>query len=220
MLKSVLWVLGGVGVGVVLMVVVAQLSKPAPSQSVSAVKASSQPSPTFFFDPEIPPKEALVGKILSFSGEVKWRGRAATEGAKLSEVRAIQQGEELETEEGGKVVVEFPDILQMTALEKSHLNFAQTLPVNLVVVQSQGIVDYHLIGDKKFSIRVLHLLVEQSIGNIVISIDPDQPLMTVNVKKGYVKIAFNDKDNLTNVVEVKEGERFVFDDEEREGRVR
>jgi hypothetical protein len=220
MIKSALWVLGGAVVGVVIMVVMIKLFKPESNKLESAVKLTPQPSQVFSFDPEKPPKDSLVGSILSFNGEVKWKGRVATEAAEINAPINIQQGEELETGEGGKVIVEFPQVLQLTMLEKSHINFAQTLPVNLVVVQSQGAVEYHNLGIKIFSVRVLHLLVEQGQGDMVVSINEDQPLVTVTVNKGAAKLAFNDKDNLTNVVELEAGERFIFNDEERTGSLR
>lgn len=222
MAKNILFVIGGVVVGVVIMMGMSFVNGSSQNSAASVKPAASspKPTPTFSFDPEIPPKESLVGNILSLNGEVRWKGRVATEAGVIKEVQKIQQGEELETGEDGKVVVEFPEVLKVTALPETHLNFAQTLPINLVLVQTKGSVEYQVVGESKLSVRSRHLLIESGNGDLLVSIDEDNNLVTVSSRKGQSQIAFNDQDNLTNVVDLEEGKRFIFDDEEKAGKIR
>lgn len=84
------------------------------------------------------------------------------------------------------------------------------------MVQSKGVVEYQKLGDKEISVRALHLLIEQLSGDTIVSINKDKPLITVTTKKGTVKIAYNDSQNISQELVVDEGKRLSFDDETRE----
>lgn len=220
MFKSTLWVLSGVVVGAVLMIGVMQFFKPSENKAVVSETVSPIPTPTFYFDPEKPPKDSLVGNILTLNGEVKWKGRVATESAVIKEVQKIQQGEELETGKNSKVVVEFPKVIKLSILPESKLEFGQTLPINLVFVQKLGAVEYQNMSQNDISIKAKRLLIDQEQpGDFLVAMDEEEDEITLNVRKGLTKVAYNNDDLVTQVVEVKEGERFIFDNENRDGQI-
>lgn len=227
MLKNLMWVLGGLAVGVGLMALwvliinpkINKANQPISSQT-ALLKASPQPSPTFIFNPAKPPKESVVGKILSLSGEVNWQDRLATEPAEIKSPREVLQGEEVETGKTGKVVLEFPEFVKMIILPKSKLEFAQTLPLNFVINQSLGSVEYTTYK-KDLSIRIKRLLVDKiDTGKLTVSLDEEEGIITAYSEEGTASAAYNSKEFDTQVVEIAEGERFIFDNDNRTGRLR
>lgn len=193
--------------GVVLMVFYTKFTehKPTPTPA-KAVSNLTQ------FDPQKAPSESLKGAITSFSGIVKWQSRIATEAAQISFKVPIQQGEQIETEADGRATVEFQNVCSVRILPNSKVNFAQTLPTNLVMVQRQGSVEYQKLGEDNLSVRVLHLLIELNSGDATISISQDQPQVFVYVKKGSITVAFNDAHNISQEITVKQDQELDFND--------
>ncbi len=177
------------------------------------IKHTLKPSP---FNPEIAPSDSMKGKIATYSGVVKWQSRVATEAAQIKLPDFIQQGETLETGDFGRTTVKFPGVSRIILFSQTKLDFAQTLPANIVLVQGKGKVEYQKLGDKDISVRALHLLIEQLWGNVVVSMSKDDPTMTVDVRSGAVKIAYNDSQNISREETVNTGQWLVFDDKTRE----
>lgn len=167
------------------------------------------------FSPQDPPLQSLKGKVSSFSGLVKWQSRVATEAAQVNSLSLVQQGEQIETDHNGKLNVEFPNIWLMHILPNSVVDFAQTLPVNLVVVQTKGEVDYQKLGTNFLSVRALHLLIEQNSGEMNVLINKDTPVVVINVKAGSARVAFNNVDNISQQITIKQGQQLIFNDTTR-----
>lgn len=182
----------------------------------SFTKLTKQKSTQTSFNPEKAPTESLRGKIATFSGIIKWQSRIATEAARVNLPAFIQQGEQIETEDNGKLTIEFPNVSLIKISPDSQINFAQTLPANIVLVQSKGLVQYQKSGKENISIRVLHLLIQQTSGEMIVSISKDRPLITVNIKKGEATIAYNDAANISQEVTINEGKQLIFNDSTRE----
>lgn len=56
-------------------------------------------------------------------------------------------------------------------------------------------------------------------GDLQIAVDEKKARIDITVKSGSVKIAFNDLKNVSNVVSLYEGDRYIFDDEKRQGNI-
>jgi hypothetical protein len=163
-----------------------------------------------------PPTESLKGKIATFSGVLKWQPRTATDSSQIYSPQPIQQGEEIETGDNGKAVIQFPDIFTVSAGKNTKINFAQTLPINIVLVQSTGEVNYVTLGKNNLSVRSLHLLIEQqAIGNFTITVDPDDSKVLIVNKTGVLTIAYNDSDNLSQKLTLNKDQTLSFDDDKR-----
>lgn len=186
----------------------------------SFTKLTKQKSTQTSFNPEKAPTESLQGKIATFSGIIKWQSRIATEAAEVDSLKEIQQGEQIETEISSNLIVEFPNIWRINILSNSKLEFAQTLPANLVISQKEGSAEYQKLGENVLSVRALHLLINQNQGDMVVIVDKDNNNVFINVKTGFVTAAYNDDENISRVVQVKTGQRLNFDDETREAVVR
>lgn len=163
-----------------------------------------------------PPLESLKAKVSSFTGKVKWQSRIATEAAEVKSLKEIQQGEQIETKENGSLIVEFPNVWRINISPNSKLDFAQSLPANLVIAQKDGRAQYQKLGENILSVRAMHLLIEQISGDMVITIDKDSAQVFINVKKGSATLAYNDDQNVSQVIQVKTGQRLSFDDKTRE----
>jgi len=168
------------------------------------------------FSIDAAPKNSIKGKIESLSGKVKWESRTATAPSEIIKSVIIQQGETLETGEDGNATIIFPEILTINLSSQSKLSITQTLPTNFVFDQSNGSITYEKNGQTPISIRSLHLLTAMNSGKIILTIDKETAEITISVKKGSATAAFNDLENLSNVVNIKEGEKFVFNDDTRE----
>ncbi|NMB56874.1 hypothetical protein GYA19_02975 [Candidatus Beckwithbacteria bacterium] len=161
------------------------------------------------------PKDSLQGQISSLNNEVFWQSRIATQASAITVPQMIQQGELLKTGEKGEVKVEFTNVASVKLGSSSEVNFIQTLPVNLVLEQTQGQVEYQKVGQTPIAVRILHLLIEQDEGKIIIDKIQDEAVIIVKIASGSAKIAFNDLDYNSQVVTLKAGEKFIFDDNTR-----
>lgn len=167
------------------------------------------------FSLEVAPSESLKGTIATMSGEVKWENRVATEAAVLKNFVGVEQGESLETGKDGVITVQFSDKAKITLGASSHVEIVQTLPVDLVFFQTLGQIEYIKTGDSNVSIRIKHLLIENA-GDIEVLIDKVKPIVQVSVKSGSAKLAYNDSDNISQIVEVLNGETAAFNDDSRQ----
>lgn len=186
-----------------------------PSIISPVTKASSDP----FFSLENPPSQSLQGKISSVVGDVQLQSRLATEPAKLADNRRVRQGELVATGEDGSLDIHFEGEAEISVSSNSKLDFVQTLPNHIVVVQSSGSARYKTESSAGISVRSLHLLgvISESSDVEVENKDGD---LTIIVHSGSVKFGFNDIENITTTVNVGEGETYVYDDETRSGEIK
>jgi len=163
------------------------------------------------FSIENAPLQSLRGKITSMTGEISWQGRIATEAARIYSPVTIQQGEKLITGEKSSLNLDFKNGCLVEFLPETEIEVIQTLPENIVFLQSSGTAKYVKTGDYPLSVRIKSLLV-QGDGNIVISINPEDLLITLDLKSGTAIAAYNDLDYLSHEVMFQAGEILVFND--------
>ena len=173
---------------------------------------------TSSFSLEKAPKNSLTGKIIDLSGDVALRPRTSTEAAKITTPREIIQGESLNTT-SGNATVQFQNIADIKLSSNSELDFVQTLPSNFVFNQTKGIVEYNKIGEAPISARIMHLLVNQDSGSMLVAVNPEENIITIDVLSGKITIAFNDLDYNSNVLEIFDDEKLIFNDLTREAEV-
>jgi len=173
--------------------------------------------PKTLFSLENAPTESLVGEIASFSGKVAWQSRVAPVAILINDPVKLHQGEEVDTYNDGNVNINFSNVVNIDADFNTQVNFIQTLPQDFVVEQKQGLVSYSKTGENPVSIITLDLLVDINSGENAILVDKDKAIVTVTVKTGLVTAAFNDNNNNVNVVSIKSGESYIFDDNAKTG---
>ncbi|HLD01986.1 MAG TPA: hypothetical protein VJC10_03870 [Patescibacteria group bacterium] len=211
-MKNLLLFVGAVIVGIMIMFGVQSLKvKNNPKLDAQFTKASS-------FSSDKVPSDSLAGNIVTLSGEVAWQSREATTPAKISSVRPIQQGEVLKTATGS-ATVNFENSAKLIISPNSEIEFAQTLPANFVFVQNMGTIEYNRLGKIPLSVRVMHLLIEQDLGDIMVSLDKDKRTVTVDVNNGKITAVFNDLEYNSKLFHVSEGQKLIFDDKTREAEV-
>ena len=211
-MKNLLLFVGAVIVGIMIMFGVQSLKvKNNPKLDAQFTKASS-------FSSDKVPSDSLAGNIVTLSGEVAWQSREATTPAKISSVRPIQQGEVLKTATGS-ATVNFENSAKLIISPNSEIEFAQTLPANFVFVQNMGTIEYNRLGKIPLSVRVMHLLIEQDLGDIMVSLYKDKRTVTVDVNNGKITAVFNDLEYNSKLFHVSEGQKLIFDDKTREAEV-
>jgi len=171
------------------------------------------------FSIEPPPKQSKIGTVEKISGQIFWESRIATKPAEIKQIKKVQQGESLATGIDGQVTINFSESASLLLLPESDVEFVQTLPANFVFRHKKGEIKYIKNGSIPISIRALHLLVSINDGEITLDINPDTHIISLTVNKGSVKIAYNDLRYNTQTLEIKEGQKFIFSDDDREGMV-
>lgn len=171
-----------------------------------------------FFSLEQAPSKSLRGRLRSIVGDVKLQSRLATEPAALSSEAEILQGEALATGEDGSLTVEFENGALLNISAESHVDFVQTLPEHIVMIQKEGIVEYQPAKNSFLSVRSMHLLADITAGTYV-TIEKDAEFLIFTVKKGSVNVAFNNLENVTTKAIIAEGETYIFNDDTREGEI-
>lgn len=171
------------------------------------------------FSIEKAPKNSEKGTIQSMSGTIKWQSRIATEAAQIIQSVPLQQGEELMSGEDGNAVINYLTGLTISLSPNSHISVIQTLPTNFVFNQINGTIEYQKNNPIPLAIRSFHLLTQMDNGDVQIMTDEKTALVDITVKRGSVRIAFNDLQNVSNVISLYEGDAYLFDDEKRQGNV-
>lgn len=161
------------------------------------------------------PSESIRGNIKDISGDVSWISRTATEGAKLASTTVLQQGEEIQTGENGNLLIEFPSESLIKVQPKTQIDFIQTLPVEFVTSIASGSATFTKISNVPVSIRAMHLLIRQNSGELSIGIDSDKSIVNINVLSGSIRVAYNDLNLNSQVLDFSEGKKITFNDTTR-----
>jgi hypothetical protein len=173
--------------------------------------------PTTKFSLENAPTQSLVGNIATISGNVVWLSRTATFATPINSPIKIQQGEEVDTKANGNIIIEFLNHAAISIMPNTQINFIQTLPANIVLEQKKGKAIY-----KENPTGVPLSVVDSNIlidikGIVVIANDSKTPDITVSVEEGSAKVAYVDLENNSNVLNLKSGQKYVFNDNKKEG---
>jgi hypothetical protein len=191
------------------------------TRKISSISIPNLPSVSFSdlvklsrFSLEKAPSTSLVGTITLMEGEVGHEGRLATESAKINSPVPIQQGEGLSTGIDGKLILTFEKAVEIDMSGSTSIGIIQTLPADMVFSQKLGTVEYKKLTDIPVSIRSRHLLIEND-GDITVTVDELKPIITVSINSGSATFAFNNKDNISNVLTVESGKTLTFNDDTR-----
>ena len=170
------------------------------------------------FSIQTAPKQSLKGDIISLIGDVQWQSRVATQASKITQPQSIQQGENIVTGINGRTTIQFPSVAIITIPTNTEVDFVQTLPADIVMNQSHGTAQYEKQGTTSLSVRSFHLLMQVD-GEAAITTDSTYDTVIANVLKGSVIAAFDDQQNVSNVVTIYAGNKYVFDDDNRSGEI-
>lgn len=176
--------------------------------------------PQTAFSLENPPSDSLTGEVTLISGKVGWISRVAATATLISSPIKLRQGESIAIYENGSANINWPAFGNISANSNTQLNFIQTLPENFVIQQTKGTATYNRTGVNPMSIIALDLLIDIKSGENTISINKDLSKITVNVKSGSLSVAFDDIENNTNVVSLKSGDEYIFNDNTRLGLIK
>ena len=191
------------------------------TQKISTISIPNFPSVSFSdlvkfsrFSLEKAPSQSLVGKIAVMTGDVEYEKRLATESAKLNSKVDVQQGESLSTGENGNLVLTFEKAVEVSMSPDSKVGIIQTLPANMVFSQSMGIAEYKKLVDIPVSVRTRRLLIENG-GDITVTLDEVEPIITISVNSGNATFAYNNLDNVSQLLTVDGGKTLTFNESTR-----
>lgn len=170
------------------------------------------------FSRENAPANSIIGNVASVSGSVAWQSRTSTSTVPINSRKTLQQGEEIQTHKG-QAIIKFTKAGIITIFPDTQINFAQTLPANFVAEQKKGSATYEKNGDIPMSIIAMDLLVNLNSGRSTISVDEENSQIVLKVDKGSATVAFNDTENLTNILTISSGNEYVFDNDAKVGEI-
>lgn len=215
-MKYVLFLVIGlvIGAGVMMYVVNQQQSKIYKSTNKQIdKKIISESYPPFSV--EEAPKNSLQGTVSDTAGTFLYEPRGATEPAELSEITTIQQGERLITKEKGAATITYPTVGTVQMGENTDLSFIQTLPVNLALWHNNGTATYTVNGETPFSVRIRSALLTKKDGEMTVEMEDGDSIVVIKTTKGTATIGYNDPDNVTQVFELREGQTYKYNSDER-----
>jgi len=172
---------------------------------------------TIPFSLEKAPSNSISGILLSWSGQILYESRIATQEALLTSVVPVEQGESFETKSGAKFSVLFSPIATLSAEPKTKVSIVQAIPEQMVFEQNFGKITYQVSDGKKISVRTLHALIEKSNGSMVVTLDTDTKLITIIVKSGTAVVGFNDSNTVSTLLPLASGDTYIFHDDTRIG---
>ncbi len=161
------------------------------------------------------PSESIRGSVKQMSGDVFWQSRVATNSSQINSLIFLQQGEEIQTKDNGNLVLEFPNIINMTVSPKTQIDFVQTLPQEFVISIASGSADIKKLSDTPVSIRSYHLLIRQNTGDLSLNVDIEKGITSLNVISGSVTASYNDLDLTSHVIDFTGGQKANFNDATR-----
>jgi hypothetical protein len=181
----------------------------------STIQVSITPEPTFAL---IPPSQAVSGILTITKGKADIFTRTADTYGEATSGGIILTGESIATKEKSLATVEIANLLSVRMDETSEVSFANLYQDDMVLLQKSGTVLYKMTGgNKPISIRVLHNLVALESGEMTISLDGTD--VVVSVSSGTAKLAQVDNDNTTHVWDIQEKQRAVIDDKALQVRI-
>ncbi len=182
-------------------------------------KVTMTPLAPYTFPLDTAPIDSLAGSLASFSGDVYFQSRVASEPAHITTPIQLHQGEKVVTGEG-TAEIQFPQIIEATMSANTEFEFIQTIPTAPVFLQTQGSVSYTKTGTTLPSIRTMRLVSIINDGMSTFTVDTDNNMVTIDVVSGSVTVGFNDSDNITNQLTINQDQQYLFDNELRQGRIR
>jgi hypothetical protein len=164
------------------------------------------------------PANSLRAKARTVTGLVKWENREAGGVKILRQNQEIQQGEKIITGDDGFAEINFDGVAVKIA-SQSSVAFIQTLPVNFVFDQASGSAFYRTLGKIPISVRSFNLISLMDKGAVEFTVNNNLGLITVRVREGKIKLGFNDVDYVSQVLELKQGQLYIFDTAKKTGKI-
>jgi hypothetical protein len=175
--------------------------------------------PKTLFSIENAPSQSITGIVESFSGNVAWQSRSANYATLINSPVKLQQGDEINVQDNGQAITSFPNIVKISISPNTQVNFIQTLKVNFVAEEKQGNAFYEKTGSIPVSIRAFDLLINLKNGAFSISVDKESAMVVINVGSGSATAAYIDTDNNTQILTIKEKQKYQFNNDTKLGRV-
>lgn len=163
-----------------------------------------------------PPADALAGQFKSSSGIVKKFSRDGKDYQTVSINEQILQGESLATEKNSQAQLEFNNSFKINMDQLSEIIFVSLMPYSFLIHQKSGTIIYDQTGTNNISVRCLHSLFALNSAKSRISLDSENKTITLEISRGFAKIAFSDLENKTNVYVVEKGQKVLLNEETRE----
>lgn len=165
------------------------------------------------------PSESLSGFVATISGKVNWQSRTASKFVPVKMNQQIQQGEELTTENNGKVGVKIQNDALILLQPNTHISIIQLLPINLVFVQDKGEAEYTNTIQTPISVRSLDLLSVITKGKAILTVDQKNQTVTVSLLQGTAREGYQDLQGTNNILNLNQGQIFVFDETNKIGTI-
>lgn len=187
------------------------ITQPIPSQQVLG-EAFTPSQIEYSLDP---PAESLSGIVTKVTGKVQKNSRKDGSVVELLSEDIILEGEKITTYDNSLTTLAFNET-HITLSDQTVSAFTSTHPKNFLIHHQQGTLNLITSSNiPTISVRSLRGLFTLSQGKATIFTDSDQDEITFSIEKGSGQLGYIDSDNNTQMVEISEGERVIFDNQRR-----
>lgn len=161
-----------------------------------------------------PPRDARIGKLSLFKGNVTKKPRDKEEFKAAQVGEKILQGEKIATGKKSQAAVEFENLVKVDLGSDTEIGFNNLIPKHFLLSQSLGSATYELLQDETpVSVRSLHVLLTIYSGKSEVVIR--DATITTTVLSGTAKFALVNLENKTHVWEIKKGQTALINDPQR-----
>ncbi len=153
-----------------------------------------------------PPSQAMIGQISNIIGNVIKAERYTSATSSAVNNSPLLQCENLKTGQNSQVTLTLMSQLSATLEQNAALSLTNSLLPNILITQTDGQVIYQ-IASSSASIRTLHLLIRPALGRFEVTKNDNDILLI-----GSGQAAYEDRNNTTHLITLREDRRFYFDD--------
>lgn len=189
-------------------------SRPKPIITIAKKGANFLPSQ---FSLENAPTDSIRGTIATMSGEIYYQARTATGAAKLNQAIPVQQGETWIASDSGNLTINFAPAATVALFPQTKLEVIQTLPLNLVFNQTEGVGQYNAVGVNPVTIRGFNLIINLDSGLLVVDTNPETGTVILDLKTGSARVAYNSPEFDSKIWQLEPGDVFEYDSSLRQG---
>lgn len=181
---------------------------------IAQVRFTSEPTftpqpITFEFQP---PTNSQIAQVIAVKNDVTKIPRNATTAATIKTGDEVLVGETVTTGENSETTLQLGSSLTSSVSANTVMTFLSTVPETILVKQDQGTAIYQNNGEQPFSLRILHFLIELQSGNMTVTTDEKEKIVTLLLNEGTAKVAWEDKDLNSKIYTLMVGQTVVLED--------
>ena len=160
----------------------------------------------------LPPQQSIGATLTVLNGIITEYSRNSTEAASISDSTRLVQGDSIESDATSSAQLVFDNNLYLEMGPSANLQFIDTIPSELLLWQQDGQIEYSSTASATpITIRSLSLLTTIASSSATITVNAPKPRqITILSGLAPIKVAYQDKDANTHVVDLPPTTRAIY----------